>query len=172
MAQLINLSVLNALYPMGGTANIEQAFSGTGAAPFSVTVPANGGSRRCRLFRWPFITSLPAGTATGYGLMPWWAWALRNNQQPGDDRRDSPECGPAQTLALLETLFAGNSPLSGALVGGQIATAAELKQRAIKPGRAALMSGYRSGVAWKGASARVFRPRSIAVTIRSRWHLV
>jgi hypothetical protein len=153
VAQLINLSVLNALYPMGGTTNIEQAFSGTGAAPFSVTVPAN----------WRVQTLQVVPLALRYELTRWDRHRLRpyavlglgtyvtiSNQVTTGGIRQNADL-PAPTLALLETLFAGNSPLSGALVGGQIATAAELKQRGIPAGQGGIDVGFQvgGGLEWR-----------------------
>jgi hypothetical protein len=153
VAQLINLSVLNALYPMGGVTNIEQAFSGTGAAPFSVTVPAN----------WRVQTLQVVPLALRYEVTRWDRHRLRpyavlglgtyvtiSNQVTTAGIRQNADL-PPQTLALLETLFAGNSPLSGALVGGQIATAAELKQRGIPAGQGGIDVGIQvgGGLEWR-----------------------
>jgi len=153
VAQLINLSVLNALYPNGGASNIEQAFGGTGAAPFSVTVPAN----------WHVQTLQVVPLALRYELTHWDRHHLRpyavvglgtyvtiSNQATLDALRQNADL-PPQTLALLETLFGSNSPLSGALVGGQIATAAELKQRGIPAGQGGIDIGLQvgGGVEWR-----------------------
>jgi hypothetical protein len=153
VAQLINLSVLNALYPAGGASNIEQAFGGTGAAPFSVTVPAN----------WHVQTLQVVPLALRYELTHWDRHRLRpyavvglgtyvtiSNQATMDALRQNADL-PPQTLALLETLFGSNSPLSGALVGGQIATAAELKQRGIPAGQGGIDIGLQigGGVEWR-----------------------
>jgi hypothetical protein len=153
VAQLINLSVLNALYPAGGAGNIEQAFAGTGAAPFSVTVPAN----------WHVQTLQVVPLALRYELTHWDRHRLRpyavvglgtyvtiSNQATMDALRQNADL-PPQTLALLETLFGSNSPLSGALVGGQIATAAELKQRGIPAGQGGIDIGLQigGGIEWR-----------------------
>jgi hypothetical protein len=153
VAQLINLSVLNALYPTGGASNIEQAFSGTGSAPFSVTVPAN----------WRVQTLQVVPLALRYELTHWDRHRVRpyavvglgtyvtiSNQVTMDALRQNADL-PPQALQLLQTLFGSNSPLSGALVGGQIATAAELKQRGIPAGQGGIDIGLQigGGVEWR-----------------------
>lgn len=153
VAQLINLSVLNALNPAGGATNIEQAFSGTGAAPFSVTVPAN----------WRVQTLQVVPLALRYELTHWDRHRVRpyaviglgtyvtiSNQVTMDALRENADL-PPQALQLLQTLFGSNSPLSGALVGGQIATAAELKQRGIPAGQGGIDIGMQigGGVEWR-----------------------
>jgi hypothetical protein len=153
VAQLINLSVLNALYPNGGTANIQQAFSGTGAAPFSVTVPAH----------WHVQTLQVVPLALRYELTHWDRHRVRpyavvglgtyvtiSNQATMDAVRQNADL-PPQTLALLQSLFSSGSPLSGALVGGQIATAAELQQRGIPAGQGGISIGLQigGGVEWR-----------------------
>ncbi len=167
VAQLINVSVLNALYPNGGASNIEQAFTGTGAAPFSVTVPAN----------WHLQTLQVVPLALRYELTRWDRHRLRpyavaglgtyvtvSNQVTMDALRQNADL-PPQTLALLQTLFGSNSPLSGALVGGQIATAAELKQRGIPAGQGGIDVGLQigGGVEWRFGS-------SLSTAIDSRYN--
>jgi hypothetical protein len=167
VAQLINLTVLSALYPAGGASNIEQAFSGTGAAPFSVTVPANWHAQtlqvvplalRYELTRWDRHRVRP------YAVVGLGTYVTVSNQATMDGLRQNADL-PPQTLALLQTLFGSNSPLSGALVGGQIATAAELKQRGIPAGQGGIDIGLQigGGVEWRLGS-------SLSTAIDSRYN--
>jgi hypothetical protein len=153
VAQLINLSVLNALYPAGGVNNIEQAFSGTGAAPFSVTVPANWRLQTLQVV--PLALRYEATRWDHHHLRPYAVMGLStyvnvSNQVTLNALRQNADL-PPQTLQLLQSLFGSNSPLSGALVGGQIATAAELKQRGIPAGQGGIDIGLQTGggVEWR-----------------------
>jgi hypothetical protein len=157
VAQLINLTVLDTLYPNGGTANIQQAFTGTGSAPFAVTVPANWRAQtlqivplaaRYDLTRWDRLHFRPY-LAVGLG-----AYVTVSNQVTTAGIRQNANL-PPNVLSLLQTLFANNSPLSGALLGGQIATAAELKASGIPAGEGGLDVGMfgGGGIEWRPAGS-------------------
>jgi hypothetical protein len=153
VAQLINLTVLDTLYPNGGAANLQQAFTGTGAAPFAVTVPAN----------WRAQTLQVAPLAARYEITRWdrnhlrpyavggiAAYVTISNQVTTAGIRENANL-PPNVLQLLQTLFSSGSPLSGALLGGQIATAPELKASGIPTGEGGLDVGmfFGGGLEWR-----------------------
>jgi hypothetical protein len=167
VAQLINLTVLDTLYPNGGTANIQQAFTGTGSAPFAVTVPANWRAQtlqivplavRYDLTHWDRLHFRPY-LATGLG-----AYVTISNQVTTGGIRQNANL-PPNVLALLQSLFGNNSPLSGALLGGQIATASELKASGIPAGEGGLDVGmlFGGGIEWRPTGA-------FSVAIDNRYH--
>lgn len=167
VAQLINLTVLDTVYPNGGAANIQQAFSGTGSAPFAVAVPAEWRAQtlqivplaaRYDLTHWDRLHFRPY-LATGLG-----AYVTISNQVTTGGIRQNANL-PANVLALLQSLFANNSPLSGALLGGQIATASELKASGIPAGEGGLDIGmfFGGGIEWRPAG-------SFSIAIDDRYH--
>jgi hypothetical protein len=167
VAQLINLTVLDTLYPNGGATNIEQAFTGTGSAPFAVTVPANWRAQtlqviplaaRYDLTHWDRLHFRPY-LAAGLGT-----YVTISNQVTTAGIRQNANL-PPNVLALLQSLFGNNSPLSGALLGGQIATASELKASGIPAGEGGLDVGmlFGGGIEWRPAG-------SFSIGIDNRYH--
>ncbi len=167
VAQLINLSILNAIYPNAGIANIQQALTGTGAAPFSVTVPANWRAQTLQVaplsFRYD-VTGLDRQHLRPYAIVGLGTYVTVSNQVTTSALRQNANLPPA-VLKLIESYFATNSPLSGALLGGQIATAAELKAAGIPAGQGGIDLGilFGGGIEWR------FTP-SLSLAIDNRYH--
>jgi hypothetical protein len=169
VAQLINLSILNALYPNGGVGNIEQAFEGTGAAPFNVTVPARWRAQTLRVT--PLALRYDATHWDRHRIRPYVAVGLGayvtvSNQVTEGALRENADLPPA-TLSLIESLFGPDSPLSGALLGGQIATAPELKASGIPTGQGGIDLGMQigGGLEWR-------LRRSLSTAIDSRYNFI
>ena len=168
MAQLINVSVLNALYPNGGASNIEQAFTGTGAAPFSVTVPAN----------WHVQTLQVVPLALRYELTRWDRHRLRpyavvglgtyvtvSNQVTMDALRQNADL-PPQTLALLANpVLAATHRFPVPWSADKLQLLLSLNNAASLPDRAALMLDYRLAAEWSGDSAA-----AVSTAIDSRYN--
>lgn len=153
VAQLINLSILNAVYPNGGTTNIQQALTGTGSAPFSVTVPANWRAQTLQVapltFRYD-LTAWDRHHVRPYAVAGLGTYVTVSNQVTVSALRENANLPPA-VLSLLQADFGSNSPLSGALLGGQIATAAELKAAGIPAGQGGIDLGmiFGGGLEWR-----------------------
>jgi hypothetical protein len=153
VAQFINLSILNAVYPNQGISNIEQALTGTGSAPFSVTVPADWRAQTLQVapltFRYDF-TGWDRYHLRPYGVAGLGTYVTISNQVTTSALRENANLPPA-VLSLLESYFGPNSPLSGALLGGQIATAAELKANGIPTGQGGVDAGmiFGGGLEWR-----------------------
>ena len=156
MAQLINLSVLNALYPMGGTANIEQAFSGTGAAPFSVTVPANWRVQTLQVIPLALhyeLTRWDRHRVPPYAVVGLGTYVKISNQVTTGGFARMRSCRPKRWLPSRRCLPATRR-YQGRWSEDKLRPRLSSSSAESRPGRAASMSGYRSGVAWNGASAR------------------
>ena len=165
VAQLINLSILNAVYPSGGAANIQQALTGTGSAPFSVTVPANWRAQTLQVVPLSLrydLTAWDRRHIRPYAVAGLGAYVTVSNQVTTSALRENANLPPA-VLSLLQAFFGSNSPLSGALLGGQVATAAELKAAGIPAGQGGIDLGMIFG---GGVEFRLSPGLSLAVDNR------
>jgi hypothetical protein len=171
VAQVANLTVLNALNPNGGLQNVVAAVSGSGAAPFPVRTST---LTRLRLLQVaPFSikytsTAFDRWRIRPYALVGFGVFVTIHSQNPA--RGAPPTFGvrpdadiPPSILATVNSLFGGTAPFGGPLVAGQISQAAELEQRGLPGGHGNLDIGLHTGV---GVSLRLNRNFSLGFDTR------
>jgi hypothetical protein len=153
VAQVANLTVLNTLNPNGGLANITAAVTGTGPAPFPVTMST---VTRLRLLQVnPFgikytSTVLDRWRLRPYAVLGWGVYVTIHNQNPAKGtpatfgvRTDATL--PPDVLAAVSQIFGGQAPFGGPLVAGQISQSPELEARGLPGGHGNLdMGGHLS----------------------------
>jgi hypothetical protein len=165
VAQVANLAALANLNPTGGVTNVAQAITGTGAAPFPVTVNARWNlqllqvvpfSLRYTTYRFDRARFRPY-VAVGPGL-----YVTITNQfaQPGlrNDAALSPEL-----RGVLNSFFGNTAPFGGALIGGQLTAAPESVARGLPSGQGGMTLGLHTG---GGFDFRVHRHLSLGVDLR------
>jgi hypothetical protein len=146
VAQISNLAVLAALNPNNGLANIQQALSGTGDAPFPVTNNANWKAQVLQLV--PFALKYNCTLLDRYRLRPYALLGLGtyvsiSHQAAGSGLRSDSSLGQS-TLQTLTSLL-GASPFGGSLIGGQIGPASQLNARNLPAGQGGLDLGLHYG---------------------------
>jgi len=146
VAQVANLAVLTTLNPNGGLANVQDALSGTGSAPFPVTASANFKAQVLQLvpfsLRYDF-TRLDRCRLRPYALMGMGTYVTISTQNTTAGLRQNSTLG-STTINLISGLL-GPSPFSGALIGGQIAAASQLPARNIPSGQGGFDLGLQAG---------------------------
>jgi hypothetical protein len=152
VAQVSNLAVLTALNPGNGTANIQQALSGTGESPFPVTSDGNWRAQVLQLV--PFALKYNSTLLDRYRLRPYAVVGLGtyvtvSNQLVASGLRTNSTLPPA-TLQGLAALL-GPSPFGGSLIGGQIAPSSQLSARQLPAGQGGIDLGlhYGAGVEYR-----------------------
>ena len=153
VAQVANLAVLNAVNPGGGRENLTQAVSGSGAAPFPVTVATDTRLRLLQVI--PFALRYTPTVLDRYRLRPYavagfGTYVTIHVQNPVNDNpagfgvRQNASL-PPDALSAVTALFGGKAPFGGPLVAGQISQAAELEARGLPGGHGNLDFGYQAG---------------------------
>jgi hypothetical protein len=171
VAQVANLSVLTALNPMGGLANITAAVTGTGAAPFPVKTSTLTRLRLLQVVPFAFkytSTALDRWRLRPYGLLGFGTYVTIHNQNPA--RGNPPTFGvrpdanvPPDILAAVNALFGGQAPFGGPLVAGQISQAPELDARGLPGGHGNVDFGLQTG---GGVEFRISRNFSLGFDAR------
>jgi hypothetical protein len=185
VAQVANLTVLNALNPTGGATNVQAALTGSGAAPFAVTASANWKAQVLQLT--PFVLKYDLTTLDRYRIRPYAVVGLGtyvslSSQNVAGSGLRSDSTLSAANLNLLSTLLGGTSPFGGSLVAGQVAPATQLAERKLPAGQGGVDLGihFGGGVEWRitnlaslGLDARFNRvPDGLSYhTIAARWGL-
>jgi len=146
VAQVANLAVLSALNPGGGLGNVQDALSGTGAAPFPVTSIANWKAQTVQVV--PFSLRYDATKLDRYRLRPYTTvgmgiFVTTSSQNTASGLRADSTL-PSSTLSLLSSLL-GPSPFGGALIGGQISAASQVSQLGLPSGQGGSALGVQVG---------------------------
>jgi hypothetical protein len=171
VAQVANLTVLNALNPNGGLQNVVAAVSGTGAAPFPVTTST---LTRLRLLQVvPFSikytsTALDRWRLRPYALLGFGTFVTIHNQNPARGAPATfgvrPDAAiPPDILTVVNGLFGGKAPFGGPLVAGQISQSPELEARGLPGGHGNLDIGLHTGA---GIAIRLNRNFSLGFDAR------
>lgn len=153
VAQVANLAVLNAIHPGGGSSNLTQAVSGSGSAPFPVTVSTQTRLRLLEVI--PFAlkytpTGLERFRLRPYVVAGFGTYVTIHVQNPGNGSpasfgvRENANL-PPDVLNAITALFGGKAPFGGPLVAGQISQAPELEARGLPGGHGSLDFGYQTG---------------------------
>ncbi len=185
VAQVANLTVLNALYPNGGAGNVQAALTGTGASPFVVTTSANWKAQVLQLT--PFVLKYDVTSFDRYRIRPYvvlgmGTYVTVSNQDVAGNGVRTESTLSAANLALLSNLLGNSSAFGGTLIGGQVAPAVQLAQRRLPAGQGGVDLGvhFGGGVDWRisslasvGLDARFNRvPGGLAYhTLAAQWGL-
>lgn len=170
VAQVANLAVLTAVNPNGGLANVTQAVTGTGAAPFPVTTLT---ATRLRLLDViPFsmkytTTALDRRRLRPYAVLGWGTYVTIHEQTPADAAnglgvRTNANLPPA-ILSAVEQLYGGKSPFGAPLVAGQIGQSPELEALGLPSGHGNLDYGVEGAA---GVEIRLNRGFSLGFDAR------
>jgi Outer membrane protein beta-barrel domain len=164
VAQISNLAVLTALNPNNGAGNIQQALSGTGAAPFPVTSNADWRAQVLQLV--PFALKYNSTLLDRYRMRPYAVVGLGtyvsvSNQAVSSGLAAGSTLG-AGTLQTLTGLL-GTSPFGGSLIGGQIAPSSQLNARHLPAGQGGIDIGVHYGT---GLEYRLSNGLSLALDAR------
>lgn len=169
VAQVANLSVLNAVYPAGGVQNITQAVTGTGAAPFPVTTPT---VTKLKLFQVvPFALKYTSNALDRWRLRPdavvgFGTYVTIHEQYPAQGgsvgEREDADLPPA-ILSAVDQLFGGQAPFGGPLIAGQISQSPELEARGLPSGHGNINFGVHLG---RGVAYRLSRDLSLGIDAR------
>ncbi len=175
VAQVANLTVLTAINPNGGVANVTAAVTGTGPAPFPVTVSALTRLRLLQVVPFSFkytTTALDRWRIRPYGLVGLGTYVTIHSQNPA--RGNPPTYGlrtdatlPPDLMTALQSLFGGQAPFGGPLVAGQISQAPELEARGLPGGHGNLDLGLATG---GGVEFRI--SRSFSLGLDARWNKI
>ena len=171
VAQVANLSVLNALNPTGGLQNVTAALTGTGPAPFPVKVSAVTRLRLLQVVPFAFkytSTAFDRWRLRPYGLVGFGTYVTIHDQIPA--RGNPPSFGvradatlPPDVLAAIQATFGGQAPFGGPLVAGQISQSPELEARGLPGGHGNLDFGVHTG---GGLEFRISRGFSLGFDAR------
>ncbi len=154
VAQVANLTVLNALLPNGGAGNVQAALTGTDASPFAVTASADWKAQILQLT--PFVLKYDVTKLDRFRLRPYAVLGLgtyvtvSSQNVAGNGLRPDSTLSPSD-LALLSSLLGNSAPFGGSLIGGQISPAAQLSQRKLPAGQGGIDLGvhFGGGVEWR-----------------------
>jgi opacity protein-like surface antigen len=169
VAQVANLSVLNAVYPMGGIQNVVQAVSGTGAAPFPVTTPTVTKLRLLQVV--PFALKYTPTVLDRWRLRPYvvagfGTYVTIHEQYPAKGAstgvREDADLPPA-VLAAVNQLFGGQAPFGGPLIAGQLTQSPELEARGLPSGHGNIDFGLHMG---GGIAYRLSHGLSVGIDAR------
>jgi hypothetical protein len=175
VAQVANLTVLNALNPTGGLQNVSAALTGTGAAPFPVT---NSTETRLSVLQVvPFSLKYTSSALDRWRIRPDGVLGLGvfvtiHNQNPA---RGTPAIFgvrpdaqlPPEILAIVKQTFGGQAPFGGRLVAGQISQSPELEQRGLPGGHGNLDIGLHTGYGLEYRLMRSLSQASMAARTKS-----
>jgi hypothetical protein len=171
VAQVANLTVLNALNPNGGLANVTAAVTGTGPAPFPVKTSTLTRLRLLQVVPFAFkytTTAFDRWRMRPYGLVGFGTYVTIHNQNPARGTPATfgvrPDANvPPDILAAVNSLFGGQAPFGGPLVAGQISQAPELEARGLPGGHGNLDFGLQTG---GGVEFRISRNFSLGFDAR------
>jgi hypothetical protein len=140
VAQVANLAVLANTVPAGGAANVEASLTGRPPAPFAVQYDVTSRMQVLRVV--PFGLKYVSTRLDRYRVRPYAAAGLALEV----------------TITNQETAQPASSPFDGALIGGQIAAAAELVDRGVPSGQGGIGLGLEvgGGIEWRAREGLSF----------------
>jgi hypothetical protein len=170
VAQVANLSVLNALYPNGGAQNILDAVTGTGTAPFPVTAVTQTNMKLLQVVPFSFkyaTTALDRFRLRPYALVGFGTYVTIHSQAPTNTGVRLNANLPASVVALVNQIYGGQAPFGGPLVAGQISQSPELEARGLPGGHGNIDLGWLTGggVEWRLS-------RSFSLGFDGRWNRI
>jgi hypothetical protein len=170
VAQVTNLTVLNAVNPSGGLQNVLDSVTGTGAAPFPVTQPTLTTMNLLQVI--PFSLKYTSTVFDRYRLRPYalagfGTYVTIHVQEPLSSGVRTNANLPPAVLQLIQQTYGGQSPFGGPLVAGQIAQSPELEARGLPSGHGNIDLGWLTG---GGLEFRLSRTTSIGVD--ARWNRI
>jgi hypothetical protein len=166
VAQVANLSILNALNPAGGAQNVLDAVTGTGSAPFQVTGPTVSHVKILQVV--PFslkytTTALDRYRLRPYALLGFGTYVTIHSQYVTNSGVRQDAILPPAVLALVNQYFGGKAPFGSPLVAGQISQSPELEARGLPSGHGNIDVGWVSGA---GVELRLTRDYSLGFDAR------
>jgi opacity protein-like surface antigen len=170
VAQVANLTVLNAVNPAGGLQNVLDSVSGTGAAPFPVTAPTTTTMKLLQVVPFSFkytTTVLDRFRLRPYALLGFGAYVTIHEQSPTNIGVRTNANLPPAVLFLVESVYGGTSPFGAPLVAGQIGQSPELEARGLPSGHGNLDLGYLAG---GGIEYRV--THNLSLGLDGRWNRI
>jgi hypothetical protein len=170
VAQVANLTVLNTLYPNGGTQNLVDAVTGTGTAPFPVTSLTQTNMKLLQVVPFSFkytTTALDRFRLRPYALIGFGTYVTIHSQSPSNTGVRTDANLPPAVISLVNQLFGGQAPFGGPLVAGQISQSPELEARGLPGGHGNIDVGWITGggVEWRLS-------RSFSLGFDGRWNRV
>ncbi len=150
VAQVANLAVLTAVNSNGGMQNINDALTGSGAAPFPVSTSNMLNLRLLEVvpFSFRYTTNvLDRWRLRPYGVLGFGTYVTLHAEVPTTSLgvRQDATLSPAM-LQAVEQAFGGTSPFGTPLVGGQIGQSPELAARGLPAGSGNVDIGLAAGV--------------------------
>jgi hypothetical protein len=170
VAQVANLSVLNALFPNGGAQNILDAVTGTGSAPFPVTSLTQTKMKLLQVVPFSFkytTTAFDRFRLRPYALIGFGTYVTIHSQTPTNYGVRTDANLPASVIALVNQIYGGQAPFGGPLVAGQISQSRELEARGLPGGHGNIDLGWLAG---GGVEWRV--NRSFSLGFDGRWNRI
>jgi hypothetical protein len=170
VAQVANLSVLNALFPNGGAQNILDAVTGTGTAPFPVTAVTETKAKLLQVVPFSFkytTTALDRFRLRPYALIGFGAYVTIHSQSPMNTGVRTDANLPPSVIALVNQVYGGTAPFGGPLVAGQISQSPELEARGLPGGHGNIDIGWLAG---GGFEYRL--TRSFSLGFDARWNRI
>jgi hypothetical protein len=170
VAQVTNLTLLNTLNPGGGLQNVIDSVTGTGAAPFPVTVPTRTTMNLLQVI--PFSLKYTTNVLDRYRLRPYalagfGTYVTIHVQEPLTSGVRPDANLPASVLQLIQQTYGGQAPFGGPLVAGQIAQSPELEARGLPSGHGNIDLGWMTG---GGVEFRITRDLSLGFD--ARWNRI
>ncbi len=167
VAQVANLSLLNALFPANGLANATQALTGTGSAPFPVTTLTQTKLRLLQVvpFALKYSTNaLDRWRITPYVVVGFGTYVTIHSQanQGSLGIRTDAQLPPA-VLSAVAQAFGGQAPFGAPLVAGQLSQSPELEARGLPSGHGNIDFGLHTG---GGIAIRLTRDLSLGFDAR------
>lgn len=148
VAQVANLTVLNAIAPNGGIQNVLDSLNGTGSAPFPVTQQTTTTMKMLQVVPFSFkYTSnlLDRYRVRPYGLVGFGTYVTIHEQSPTSSGVRTDANLPPAVLTLVNRYFGGQAPFGGPLVAGQLAQSPELQARGLPSGHGNFDLGWVTG---------------------------
>ncbi len=170
VAQVANLAVLNALNPNGGTQNILDSVTGTGAAPFPVTSLTETKMKLLQVVPFSFkytTNALDRFRLRPYALIGFGAYVTIHSQTPANTGVRTDANLPPSVISLVNQVYGGQAPFGGPLVAGQISQSSELEARGLPGGHGNIDLGWLTG---GGVEWRV--NRSFSLGFDGRWNRI
>ncbi len=166
VAQVANLTVLNALNPAGGLQNVTEAATGTGSAPFPVSATTTTQLKLLQVV--PFAlkytsTALDRWRLRPYAVAGFGIYVTIHDQTPFNTGVRTDANLPPAILQLINQTFGGKAPFGGPLVAGQLSESSELEAKGLPGGHGNIDFGLHGG---GGFEFRVNRSFSLGFDAR------
>lgn len=170
VAQVTNLTVLNALNPSGGVQSVLDAVTGTGSAPFPVTAPTVTTMKLLQVIPFSFkytSTALDRFRLRPYGLLGFGTYVTIHAQSPTNYGVRPDANLPPAVISLINQVYGGTSPFGAPLVAGQISQSPELEARGLPSGHGSFDVGWITG---GGVEFRL--TRTLSLGFDGRWNRI